>query len=91
MPLHFRHSVTHMDIWSASTHCLSFVISFESTDGPGFHGRPGYMASWRPLYESTGAIELDASPFGTFAEAEKACNDLLRRIERDEQNSMTHL
>lgn len=37
-----------------------------------------YMASWRPLYESTGAIELDASPFTTFAEAEKAlvCSDV---------------
>ncbi|MDA9406063.1 hypothetical protein [Bradyrhizobium sp. CCBAU 45384] len=72
MPLHFRGSVTHMDIWSATTHGLSFVVSVESIDGPSFYDRPGYMARWRPLYESTGAIELDASPFTAFAEAEKA-------------------
>ncbi|MDA9444668.1 hypothetical protein XH98_37540 [Bradyrhizobium sp. CCBAU 51745] len=80
MPLHFRRSVTHMDIWSASTHGLAFVVSLESIDGPRFYDRPGYMASWRPLYESAApwSSMLDASPFTMFAEAEKAlvCSDV---------------
>ena len=62
-----------MEIWSASSDSL-FVITHESRDGPGFHGRPGYVASWRPLYLGSGAIKIGGSPFSTFAETEEACN-----------------
>jgi hypothetical protein len=58
MPLRFHRPLEKMDIWSASSDGFSFVISFESPAGPGFHGRPGYMATWRPLYQNKGAIRI---------------------------------
>jgi hypothetical protein len=69
-----------MEIWSATSDSRSFVISFESPTGPGFHGRPGYVASWRPLYESKGAIKIGGSPFDSFAKAEEACNTMLAHL-----------
>jgi hypothetical protein len=53
---------------------LSFRVSYESPSGPGFHGRAGYLASWRPVYEGRGAIKINGSPFKTFDEAEAACD-----------------
>src|SRR5215813_6431121 len=47
-----------MEVWSASGPSLSFVISHESRDGPGFRGRTGFMASWRPLHEDIRASEV---------------------------------
>ena len=68
MSLQFHRAVENMDVWSASSTDISFVISFVSPAGPGFHGRLGFVASWRPLYLSTGA-EITGSPFETFADA----------------------
>jgi hypothetical protein len=86
MALQFHSAVSaveHMEIWSAGNDCFSFVISYESPSGPGFHGRAGYLASWRSLYQSRGAIKIVGSPFKTFAEAEEACNGMLELLSRD--------
>jgi hypothetical protein len=80
MALQFHRAVEDMEIWSASSDGFSFVITFESPAGPGFHGRPGYVASWRPLYQSSGAARTGGSPFKTFAEAEEACNAKLKHL-----------
>jgi hypothetical protein len=80
MTLQFHRAVEDMEIWSASSDGFSFVISHETSNGPGFHGRPGYLATWRPLYRSIGAVRITGSPFKVFAEAEKACNTMLRHL-----------
>jgi hypothetical protein len=80
MPLQFHRVVGDMEIWIGSGDGYSFVISFESPNGPGFHGRGGYLASWRPVYEGRGAIRITGSPFKTFAEAEDACNTMLKYL-----------
>jgi hypothetical protein len=80
MALQFHRALEHMEIWSASSDRFSFVISFESPGGPGFHGRTGFLASWRPLHESRCAIKIGGSPFRTFAEAEGACNRMLEHL-----------
>ena len=80
MPLEFHRPIETMDIWSANSDGFSFVISFESPNGPGFHGRPGYMATWRPLYQNKGAIRIGGSPFRTFAEAEEACDKVIEHL-----------
>jgi hypothetical protein len=69
--------VEDMRIWSASSDGFSFVISYESRSGPGFHGSPGYVASWRSLSQNTAAIRVGGSPFKTLAEAEEACKAML--------------
>lgn len=60
----------------------SFVISHENPAGSGFHGQPGYVASWRPLYQTSRAIKIGGLPFKTFAEAEEACNAMLMHLKR---------
>jgi hypothetical protein len=55
-------------------------ISHENRTGPGLHGRPGFIASWRPLCQNTGAIKIAGSPFDTFADAEAACNATLEHL-----------
>ena len=85
MPLQFHQSVENMDVWSASSADISFVITFASPIGPGFHGRRGFLASWRSLYSSTGAVKVIGSPFDTFADAEGACNTILRALEEAAQ------
>lgn len=80
MSLQFHRAVEHMDVWSARSDGFSFAISFESRTGTGFHGSPGYVASWRPLYETRGAIKISGSPFKTFGEAEEACNRMLEHL-----------
>lgn len=82
MPLRFHRAVEDMEIWSASSDGFSFVISYETPTGPGFRGRAGYLASWRPLYRGTGAIRMAGSPFKAFAEAEDACNIMLNHLKR---------
>jgi len=82
MLLQFHRAVENMDVWSASSANISFVITFASPTGAGFRGRPGFLASWRALYSSTGAIKVIGSPFNTFADAEGACNTMLRELER---------
>jgi hypothetical protein len=82
MSLQFRRAVENMDVWSASSADISFVITFASPTEPGFRGRRGFLASWRPLYSSTGAVKVIGSPFNTFADAEGACKTMLGTLER---------
>ena len=70
--------VENMEIWNANGNGFSFVISYESPSGPGFHGRTGFVASWRPIrHQKTSAIKIGGSPFETLAEAEEACKAVL--------------
>ena len=80
MSLHFHPALEEMKIWSATSEGFSFVISHGSRSGPGLHGRPGFVASWRPLYQNTSAIRIAGSPFNTFADAEAACNSMLDHL-----------
>ena len=80
MALQLHRAAEHMEVWSASSDGFSFVITYASPTGPGFHGRTGYVASWRPLYLSRGAIKIVGSPFKTFVEAEEACNTMLKHL-----------
>jgi hypothetical protein len=82
MSLQFHRAVEYLDVWSASSADISFVITFASPDGPGFHGRRGFLATWRPLYSPTGAVKVIGSPFNTFADAEAACDTILGELER---------
>jgi hypothetical protein len=75
--------VEDMEIWNASGDGFSFVISRESRSGPGFHGPPGYVASWRSLSGNTAAIRVGGSPFKTLAEAEEACKAMLGYLTRN--------
>jgi len=80
MALHFSRvapATEELEIWSASELGYSFVISNESRSGPGLHGQPGFVASWRPIDLNRTAIRVGGSPFRTFAEAEKACEAML--------------
>jgi hypothetical protein len=70
-------TVEDMEIWNASDDGFSFVISYESRSGPGFHGRTGFVASWRPIYQNRCAIKVGGSPFKSFSEAEEACKAVL--------------
>ena len=81
MSLHFHRAVENLDVWSASSTDISFVITFASPDGPGFRGRLGFLATWRPLYLGTPAVKVTGSPFNTFADAEAACNTMLGVLE----------
>ena len=80
MALQFRRAIEHMEIWSASSEGFSFVITYGSPTGPGFHGRAGYVASWRPLIGGSSAIKIGGSPFKMLAEAEEACNAILKHL-----------
>ncbi|MCP3459588.1 hypothetical protein NLN62_04205 [Bradyrhizobium sp. CCGUVB23] len=80
MALHFTRVDTSRDeleIWMASSDGFSFVISNESRTGPGLHGQPGFIASWRPIHLNRPAIKIAGSPFKTFAEAKNACEAFL--------------
>ncbi|WGS18524.1 MULTISPECIES: hypothetical protein [unclassified Bradyrhizobium] len=77
MALHFSRVLGDLEIWIASSYGYSFVISNESRTGPGLHGEPGFVASWRPDFLNKPAVEVGGSPFGTFTEAEQACNAFL--------------
>ncbi len=82
MSLQFHQPVENMGVWSASSANISFVVTFASPTGSGFHGRHGFLATWRPLYSSsTGAVEVTGSPFKTFADAERACNTMLGELD----------
>ena len=79
MPLQFRRTVEQIGIWSASSSDgFSFVVSYASRTGESLQGRPGFMATWRPLYVNRPAIRIAGAPFKTFAEAEEACNSTLK-------------
>ena len=81
MSLQFHQAVKNMEVWSASSADTSFVITFASLTNSGFHGRRGFLASWRPLYSTRGAVKVTGSPFNTFADAEAACNTMLSVLE----------
>ena len=72
--------IEDMEIWSAISDGFSFVISYENRTGPGFHGHPGFVASWRSSSPNRGAIRVGGSPFKTFAEAEEACSVMLGHL-----------
>ena len=85
MALHFSRvgpATEELEIWSASERGFSFVISNESRDGPGLHGKPGFVASWRPIHINKPAIRVGGSPFKTFAEAATACEAMLPHLTR---------
>ena len=80
MALHFSRvgaATGELEIWSARECGFSFVVSKESSSGPGLHGQPGFVASWRPMDINRPAIRVGGSPFKTFAEAAKACEAML--------------
>ena len=72
--------VEDIQIWNASSNGFSFVISYESRTGRGLQGRPGFVASWRPIYQNSSAIKVGGSPFETFTEAERACEAVLGHL-----------
>ena len=73
--------VEQMEIWSANRKGFSFVISYyESHSGPGFQGRTGFVASWRPIDQNRSAIRVGGSPFKTLAEAAEACEAILGHL-----------
>ena len=74
--------VGDMELWNASSDGFSFVISYESRSGPGFHGHTGFVASWRPIDQNKGAIKIGGSPFKTLAEAEEACKAVLEDLRK---------
>ena len=85
MALHFSRvapATEELEIWSASERGFSFVISNESSSGPGLHGQLGFVASWRPVHINKPAIRVGGSPFKRFAEAEKACEAMLEHLSR---------
>jgi hypothetical protein len=77
VPLQFFRAFDGMDVWSASSHGFSFVISYDSPERPDFHGNAGYWASWHPVYLGSLAVEITGAPFKSFTEAEAACNSTL--------------
>lgn len=87
-PMHFSRIALvtqELEIWSAIECGFSFVISNESRNGPGLHGKPGFVASWRPINFNKPAIRVGGSPFKTFAEAENACEAMLAHLTKREQ------
>jgi hypothetical protein len=82
--LQFQRAAGEMEVWGANSDDYSFAISFfKNFVGPGFQERPGYVASWRPLYGGRGAIKITGSPFKSFEEAEVACDAMLKRLTED--------
>ena len=69
--------VENIQIWNASSDGFSFVISYESRSGLGFHGRTGFVASLPPLDQSRCAIKVGGSPFKTLASPKKLARSCL--------------
>ena len=53
--------VEDIQVWNATSDGFSFVISFASRSGPGFHGNPGFLASWRPIDQNRFACHRRAN------------------------------
>jgi hypothetical protein len=70
-------NVDDMEAWNASSNGFSFVISYEDHSCRGFHGRTGFVASWRPIDQNRSANRVGGSPFKTLGEAEGACNAMV--------------
>ena len=83
MSLHFspvNAPLRVLAMWQANTSEYWFAISHESRGG--LHGKPGFIASWRSLYNNRPAITVQGSPFATFVEAEDACEAMLMHLSR---------
>jgi hypothetical protein len=81
--MHFNRVITPVEdiqIWNASSGGFSFVISYESRSGPGLQGSPGFVASWRPIYQNRTAVKVIGSPFKTLVAAEQACEVTLGHL-----------
>ena len=89
--MQFQRIISSVDlqIWRATRNGFSFVVSFQSRNSPGLHGRPGFVASWRPIYQNRSAIKVGGSPFKTLAEAEKGCTTMLVHLIRDSDSGAT--
>ena len=79
--------VEDIQIWNASSDGFSFVISYESRSGSGLQGKPGFVASWRPLYQNRFAVKVIGSPFKTLSAAEQACEVMLGHLISDSPSS----
>jgi hypothetical protein len=79
--------VEDIKIWNANSNGFSFVISYESRNGPGFQGNPGFLASWRPIFQNRTAVKVIGSPFKTRAAAEQACEVMLGYLMSDSTSS----
>ena len=79
--------VEDIQMWNASSNGFSFVISYESRSGPGLQGKPGFVASWRPLYQNRFAVKVIGSPFKTLNAAEQACEVMLANLISDDPSS----
>ncbi len=79
--------VEDIQIWNASSDGFSFVISYESRSGPGLHGNPGFVASWRPIYQNRFAVKVTGSPFETLTAAEQACEVMLGHLISDDPSA----
>jgi hypothetical protein len=80
-------SFANIQIWNASNNGFSFVISYESRSGPGLRGKPGFVASWRPIYQNRFAVNVIGWPFETLAAAEQACEVMLGHLISDSPSS----
>ena len=69
--------VEDMEIWNGNGNGFSFVISYENRSGTGFHGRTGFVASWRPIHRNRSATRVGGSPFKTLGDAKQACNAMV--------------
>ena len=88
--MHFSPVITPVEaiqIWNASSNGFSFVISYENRGGPGLRGKPGFLASWRPLYRTRPAVKVIGSPFKTLSAAEQACEAMLGHLISDSSSS----
>ena len=79
--------VEDIQIWNASSNGFSFVISCESRGGLDLQGKPGFVASWRPLYQNRFAVKVIGSPFKTLNAAEQACEVMLANLISDNPSS----
>ena len=53
-----------LEIWSATERDFSLVqLATRVGIGPGLHGQPGFVASWRPINLNRPAIRVGGSPF----------------------------
>jgi len=76
--------VEDIQIWNATSDGFSFVISYESRSGRGLRGKPGFVASWRPIYQNRFAVKVIGSPFKTLTAAEQACEVMLGHLINDD-------
>ena len=79
--------VEEIQTWNATSYDFSFVISYQSRSGPGLQGNPGFVASWRPVYQNRPAVKVVGSLFVTFTAAEQACEVMLGYLISDSPSS----